>query len=147
MGNTSISVLNMLFEYTKNSVLMRNALRPTGKICKLQRPGNSELEDIVIDPLANVKDDVDEGVLVINIYVPNLDYSKIQGHPMQSDKSQPNTKRLGELSELANEAFEDGEDIWDESGEWCFKLQQDGVYADTNNQHYLNLRIEFYSIN
>ncbi|WP_316778417.1 hypothetical protein [Pedobacter antarcticus] len=142
MGYTSIVVVNMLYQYIKHSELMTSANRPKGTLCKYDRPLNSMTEDIVINGLPLIKDDVDEAVLNVNIYVPNFVFPN-----NQADKSQADTARLLVLSNLGNQAFKDGEEIWDETGEYCFKYQQDTVMPDKNNQHYLNFRIEFYSIN
>lgn len=140
MGFTSIEVMKLLKSYIVRSLLMTDVKKPNGKLCDDERPLNSELEDVTINGLALVKDDVDEAVLNVNIYVPNLKFPKDP-----ADKSQPNTARLTELSKLGNKAFLDGEEIWDDAGEYCFKYQQDTVMKDENNQRYLNFRIEFYS--
>jgi hypothetical protein len=143
MGFTSIEVVNMLKDLVAHSVLMNALDKPKGKLCKYKRPLNSAQEDVVINGLPLVKDDVDEAVLNVNIYVPNLKL------PDENDKSQPDNARLLVLSKLGNRAFtdnadEDGE-IWADAGEYCFKYQQDTVMEDDNNQHYVNFRIEFYS--
>jgi hypothetical protein len=141
MGFTSIAVVNMLNQYILHSVIMSDSKRPNGKICKFQRPQGSILEDIVINGLPLVKDDVDEAVLNVNIYVPNLVI------PNSTDRSQPDNARLLYLSKIGNDAFQNGAEIWDEAGEYCFKYQQDTVMEDDNYQYYINFRIEFYSIN
>jgi len=144
MGFTSIEVVNVLFQHIENSVLVNSLKKPNGKLCKYQKPLNSELEDVVINGLPLVKGDVDEAVLNVNIYVPNL---KLPDN--NPDRSQPDTARLLVLAKLGNQAFADGADedgeIWDEAGQYCFKYQQDTVMDDVNNMHYINFRIEFYS--
>jgi len=144
MGFTSIEVVNVLFQHIKNSVLMSDAKKPTGKLCKYQQPLNSVAEDVVINGLPLVKGDVDEAVLNVNLYVPNL---KLPDNIL--DRSQPDTARLLVLSKLGNQVFKDNADedgeIWDEDGGYCFKYQQDTVMDDANNMHYINFRIEFYS--
>jgi hypothetical protein len=141
MGYTSIAVVNMLNQYILHTALLTDLNKPNGKLCKYKRPLNSVLEDIVINGLDLIKDDIDETVLNVNIYVPNLEI------PNSTDRSQPNNKRMLYLSQLGNEAFQNGEEIWDEADEYCFRYQQDTVMVDDNNQHYINFRIEFYSTN
>jgi hypothetical protein len=141
MGYTSIAVVNMLNQYILHTALLTDLNKPNGKLCKYKRPLNSVLEDIVINGLDLIKDDIDETVLNVNIYVPNLEI------PNSTDRSQPNNKRMLYLSQLGNEAFQNGEEIWDEADEYCFRYQQDTVMEDDNNQHYINFRIEFYSTN
>jgi len=147
MGFTSIEIVNVLFKHLQNSVLMSDVKKPSGKLCKYQKPLNSILEDVVINGLPIIKGDVDEAVLNVNIYVPNILYPK--DSPLFGDRSQPDTARLLVLSKLGNQAFSDGADddgeIWDEAGGYCLKYQQDTVMEDDNNMHYINFRIEFYS--
>jgi len=140
MSNTSISALNMLYQHISHSVLMTDAKKPNGKLCKQERPLNSTLEDVVINSLGINREDVQEGVLNVNIFVPNLE---LPSNP--NDKSQPNMARLLVLATLANEALGNGEEVWEEFGNYCFNIQQDQIMQDTNNQHYLNIRVEFYS--
>jgi hypothetical protein len=121
---------------------MTDAKKPNGKLCKYERPQNSVLEDVVVNSLTLGRDDVQEGVLNVNIYVPNLE---LVSNP--SDRSQPNTARLLYLSTLGNTALGEGEEIWDETGNYTFNIQQDNVMQDENNQHYVSFRVEFYSQN
>jgi hypothetical protein len=140
MSNTSLSALNMLYQHILHSVLLTDAKKPNGKLCKLERPLNSVLEDVVINSLGLNREDVQEGVFNVNVYVPNLKLLR----PNDADKSQPDTARLLYLSTLANTALGEGEEIWEASGNYCFKLQQDQLYQDENNQHYMGYRVEFY---
>lgn len=142
MSFTSITALNMLYQHISHSVLMTDVKKPNGKLCKYQRPLNSILEDVVINSLGLNREDVQEGVLNVNIFVPNLNLPS-----NAADKSQPDTARLTYLLNLANTALGEGEEIWESTGNYCFRLQQDNLFQDENNQHYLNLRVEFYSLN
>jgi hypothetical protein len=141
MSYTSISALNMLYQHISHSVLMTDAKKPNGKLCKYERPLNSILEDVVINSLGLNREDVQEGVLNVNIFVPNL---ILPSNP--ADKGQPDTARLNYLLNLANIALGEGEEIWEATGNYCFELQQDNLFQDENNQHYLNLRVEFNSL-
>lgn len=142
MKYTTIEVINVLNQTLLHSVLMTDPKKPNGKLCKFERLDNSILEDTVINAIGLDKDDVQEGVLNVNQYVHNLVYPNDPAL-----KSQPDTARILYLSKLLNTVLGDGEEVWDESGKWCFILQQDTVMPDTNNQHYINFRVEFYLIN
>jgi hypothetical protein len=142
MSYTSLSALNMLYQHITHSVLMTDAKKPNGKLCKFERPLNSALEDVVLNSLGLNREDVQEGVLNVNIFVPNL---VLPSNP--NDKGQPDTARLLYLSNLANTALGEGDEIWEATGQYCFNLQQENLFQDENNQHYLNLRVEFYSLN
>jgi hypothetical protein len=141
MSFTSLSALNMLYQHISHSVLMTDSKKPNGKLCKLERPLNSVLEDIVINGLGLNREDVQEGLLNVNVFVPNL---ILPSSP--NDKSQPDTARLTYLLNLANIALGEGDEIWEATGQYCFNLQQENIFQDENNQHYINLRVEFYSI-
>jgi hypothetical protein len=146
MSLTSIEVVNVLYQHIKNSVLFSDAKKPNGELKKYQRPANSQKEDVVINGLPNNREVVQEGVLNINIFVKNLDPTQIPS--LNGDTSQPDTGRLLYLSKLANQALGSGNEVWNTDGSWCFKLQQDYTEPDEGtNQHYINIRIEFYSIN
>lgn len=142
MGYTSIDAVNVLFQTIKNSVLFSDINKPNGKLCKLERPLDSELEDVVINIITLGRDDVQEGVLNVNVFVPNLKFDD-----RKKDKAQPDTARLNYLLKLAITALGEGDEIWEPTGQYCFKLQQETVFPDENNQHYINIRVEFYSIN
>lgn len=141
MGYTSIDAVNVLFQTIKNGVLFSDVKKPNGKLCKFERPLDSELEDVVINVIALGRDDVQEGVLNVNVFVPNLKFDD-----RKTDKAQPDTARLNYLLKLAIQALGEGEEIWELNGQYCFKIQQETVFPDENNQHYANIRVEFYSI-
>jgi hypothetical protein len=142
MSFTSLSALNMLYQHISHSVLMTDVKKPNGKLCKLERPLNSGLEDVVINSLGLNREDVQEGILNVNVFVPNL---VLPSNP--NDKAQPDMARLLYLSNLANNALGSGSEVWEATGNYCFNMQQENVFQDENNQHYLNLRVEFYSLN
>jgi hypothetical protein len=142
MSYTSIEVVNVLYQTISNSILFTDIKKPNGELCKLERPLDSANEDVVINIIGLHRDNLQEGVLNVNVFVPNLEFPD-----RQTDKSQPDTARILYLSKLANQALGSGEDMWDSSGKWCFCIQQDMTFPDTNNQHYINFRIEFYLLN
>ena len=143
MSLTSIEVVNVLYQYVKNSVLFSDAAKPTGKLKKYQRAVNSNDEDVVINGLPINEEPVQECVLNINVYVSNYETT----NNGVIDKSEPDTERILYLSKLAKQALNNGKEIWDVAGNYCFKLQQDRIEPDDNYQHYINFRVEFYSLN
>ena len=143
MSLTSIEVVNVLYQYIKNSVLFSDAKKPTGSLKKYQRAVNSIGEDVVINGLPINQEPVQECVLNINAFVQNLSITT-NGN---IDRSEPDTARILVLSNLVKQALNNGKEIWDTAGAYCFKLQQDRVEPDENNQHYINFRVEFYSLN
>lgn len=144
---TGIEAVNLLFGHLKTTVLMTDVKKPNGKLCKLQRPENSVLEDVVINTLGLNRDPVQKGVLILNCYAPNLDPNVVPD--IGRDKNQPDTGRLLYLSKLIQSVFnEDGSEereIWI-NGDTCFELTTDDIMEDTNFQHYVSFRINFFTI-
>lgn len=139
MSKTSLDVVNILVSYIKNkSTFWSDAKKPNGLVYKLQRPDDSVKEDIVVNSLPLNRRQLQEGVLNVNVFVPNLVF------PNPLDKNQPDTARLTYLINLFNAHFEEFDG---ENGNYTFKIQQDNTLTDTNNQHYINFRIEFSSTN
>lgn len=144
MSKTTAEVINILFNHVRSSALLTDSKKPTGQLSKLRRPEGSRKEDVVIGAVGGLtKEPVQRGILVVNIFVPNLDptlYPHLNGDP-----SQPDTSRLLYLSKLFQNVID--ETVWEENGDYAFEIQQDDIDEDTNNQHYAWFRIEFYSIN
>lgn len=140
MKKTVLDSINILYQYIAISELMTGPHKPNGGLYKVQRPVNSISEDVVINSLPLNHEDIQEGVLNVNIYVPNL-VLELNGI---TDNSQPNYKRITELSAIASNVLDD---VWEASADYTFNIQQDNLFEDTNNQHYINFRIEFYSPN
>lgn len=144
---TSIEAVNLLYGYLNLSVLKTDAGRPNGELCKFERPEGSTKEDQVINTLGLNREPVQKGVLVLNIYVKNLDPA--QNPDIGTGKNRPDTARILVLSKLVNSLF--GSDGTEESEIWidnsvCFEVTSDDVFADNNNQHYISFRINFFTI-
>lgn len=138
MAKGANDVVNILYLYIRNIPLMTAEKKVNGGLYKYSRPINSTLEDVVINPLAISGEDVQEGVAVVNIYVPNINLN-LNG---LVDSSQPNTKRITELTNLAIDSFLE---FWPPDGDYCFEMENNNVFPDENNQHYISIRIRFYS--
>jgi hypothetical protein len=139
---TSLDVVNILYAYIKSSILKTGPKKVNGGLYKFKRPIGSAKEDIIINSLPLNDEQLQEGVFNINIFVPNQSLN-LAGTDV-TDNSLPNTDRLTELIRMAKQVLSS---IDDQSGEYSFNLQQENIIEDTNNQHYINLRLEFYSIN
>ncbi len=143
MAITSLEMLNILYVHINSGALMTDPKKPDGKLRKFQRPQDSKKEDVVIGTLGNNREAVQKGVLLFNIYVPNLNpllYPSLDG-----DRSQPDTARLLYLSKLAQSCIPD--EVWANDGSYVLEITHESIYEDTNNQHYVGFRIDFFTIN
>lgn len=105
-----------------------------GAIYKLRRPVNSKKEDVVINSVTIGEGNVQAGVVNVNIHVPDIKV-KIDG----DTQSQPNTKRLGELTALA---FGILEEVC--SDEYSFYIASSNIIEESEiNSHFQNIRIIF----
>lgn len=144
---TSIEAINLFYNYVNTSVMVTDSKKPNGELCKKERPEGSTKEDMVIDSLGINRDPVQEGVLLFNIYVNNLDPAI--NPSIGTGRNRPDTSRIGYLSKLFNSLFPD--DGSEESQVWvnqdtCFSVTSDDLFADVNNQHYISFRINFLTI-
>ncbi|WP_231489913.1 hypothetical protein [Pedobacter sp. Leaf170] len=142
MSVTTAGAINILFEYLKNSEVLSDEKKVNGHLYKMQRPLNSSKEDVVINAITMGRESVQNGILNVNAYCKNQTLT-LPG--ALSDNSQPDYTRLDEISNLLNKALGEGREIYLNNGSYCFKVQQDVIIPDENEQHYVNFRIEFYS--
>lgn len=141
MSLTARDAAQIVFDHLQNSVLFTDVLRPTGELYHSgERPQGSDKEDVVINIIGLNRAVIQRGRLNVNIYVNNL---KVWNNGAW-DYTQPNTLRLAILSRLANQALEE---VGDPTGNWTFTVLDDTDYPDTNNQHYLNFRVDFRAVN
>jgi hypothetical protein len=133
---TTLDAVDIVWKFLDASSL-KTAI--TGKIYKNQRPLDSEAEDVVINSLPINNGQVQEGVMNVNIFVPNK--------PQQISERQDNTiadhARLKELATLATGLLKD---IFLVATDCGFDVQQQSVIED-GETHFVNIRIDFYSIN
>lgn len=136
---TSLDAIDIIWQTLHGSSL---ASAVSGGIYKLSRPVNSIKEDVVINSITLNSDQLQEGVLNVNIHVPNLSLS-IDG---VVDNSQPNFSRLKTLTSIAVGILTD---VWAVDGNYNFNVQEPGnpIEEPDINQHYSNIRIEFISVN
>ncbi|TDQ79585.1 hypothetical protein [Sphingobacterium yanglingense] len=144
---TSIEAGNMLFSFLGKSILMTDINKPSGELCKFERAEGSTKEDIVINTLGLNREPVQKGVLIVNIYVSNLDPAKIPN--IGTGRNRPDTARLLYLSKLFQSVFNDNDETVSEvwiNQDTCFEITSDDQFSDVNNQHYISFRINFFTI-
>lgn len=102
----------------------------TGGIFKTRRPKDSPKEDIVVRTLALNADQVQEGVINVNIHVPNL--------KLTSDSTQADEDRFSEITEVVLAALKDyrGFDYW-------FTIKVPGLLYPDGNDWFSNIQIEY----
>jgi len=127
---SSLDVVDLLYVLIKNSALNAEI---SGLVCKYKRPINSENEDIVINSLPVNKQDVQRGMLNVNIHVPDL---QLPGTPIDR---QPDTARLRTLTNMTIELLEEYY-----GAAYLFEVDDDNVLPDENN-HFSNIRVSFFS--
>ena len=109
-----------------------------GGLYKMKRPVNSIAEDAVINSLGMPNKDVQQGVVNLNIHLPNLSL-EING---KQDNSQPDFIRAQQLAALAIQQVKEfyTEDYW-------FVFQQQNIIQSDDTEIIVNIRIDFYSQN
>lgn len=106
----------------------------TGGLYKLQRPDDSTKEDIVINSLPIVAGDVDQCVINVNVYIPDLQIS-IAGKP----QTQPDFARMKQLTDYGKLVLEEYT-----SQTFRFFIDNIGVFREQSiNQHYINFRLSY----
>lgn len=145
---TTLEVIDILYLLLKNSQLFSDSKRPTGELLKGDRYEDSKLEDVVLDAIGGIsKAPVQKAVLLVNVYVNNLDPALIPN--IGKGRNVRDSARLKYLARLVQQVFggdgsEEG-DLW--VGETCFEVSSDEVFEDEgNDQHYVSFRINCYTI-
>lgn len=135
---TSFDAIDAVYQQLANAAVMNYI---TGNIYKVSRPINASddaKEDIVINSLGMPNADVQQGVVNVNIYVPNPSL-EING---RQDNTQPAFVRLQQLTALVIEQVKEFY-----SGEYWFLYQQDIPLQAQTSEHAINIRVDFFSIN
>jgi hypothetical protein len=108
----------------------------TGKLSKRKRPHASKNEDIVISVLANSNRQVQVATVNVNIYVADI---TVDNQPEED------TVRIEQLSQLAYNLFKV---FWGPNSEYRCCLTEQRVYeAEGSNEHIINNRIEYKTLN
>lgn len=131
MIKTEIQIERDFYSFVENSDLGKAI---EGKVYRSEmRPADAKTEDLVIKFLAGLDGQIQTGVVILNLYVPDI--------PFGSDgKYAPNKSRIGELEELILSFIES-------AGDDEYLLESDGspstVYNDEIEQHFIYSRIKF----
>lgn len=136
---STLEIVDIMYAKTEGSAL-HQALLPGGEIYKGQRPVSSQNEDVVINCLPIPNQQLQQTIVNVNIHAPDKEINIGGAVSRVADY-----KRLKELTEIAIAFYEE-----DYSGDdYYFELQQqtDPIEDEEAGSHYVNLRIEFYSIN
>ena len=133
MKKTEIQIERDFYQFIKDSDLGA-ALRGTVYRSEM-RPTDATDEDLVIKFLAGTDDQIQRGTVVLNLYVPDIDYT--DGRKV-ADK-----KRIGELQELIL-------DFVDTCDDNDYLIELDGTPYSTINtdieQHLIVTRLKFQRI-
>jgi hypothetical protein len=102
----------------------------TGGIFKARRPKDSKLEDIVVRTLAINGDQVQEGLVNVNVHVPNLQ--------LTDDSTQPDEDRFTAITNIVLAALNDyrGFDFW-------FTIKVPGLLYPDGNNWFSNIQVEY----
>jgi hypothetical protein len=136
----SSQAVTSIYHHLKASELMTGDLKPNGDLYKYRRPLNSEMEDVVINSLPFDREALLQGTININIHVPNL---KVEINGIVDD-SQPDLARLEALTDLALDLLKD---VWSHDGQHYFNALQENLVQDSNSSCYMNIRVDFRSVN
>lgn len=130
MIKTETQIERDFYSFVKNSDLGK-AIR--GKVYRSEmRPTNATTEDLIVKFLAGLDEQVQTGVVIFNLYVPDIPYT--------DGRMVPDRKRIGELQELILSFVETagGTEYW---------LSTDATPTTMRNeeieQHFIYARIKF----
>ena len=133
---SNLTAVDIMFSHLKGSPL-ESAI--TGNIRKHRRIANSSKEDVVINSLALNNEQLQKGVLNVNIHVPNL--SIPTESPQVMDTEYPNSERLNYLTSLSIPILKDK---W--GTDYNFDIEQIHLITEEDSS-FNNIRITFYAIN
>lgn len=105
----------------------------TGGIWLLRRPKNSAKEDIVVNVITMNADPMQEGVLNVNIHVPNL--------VLATDDTQPDIERM---DKIATALIPKLADIW--GPDWNFRIEEPATPVPDGNNWFMNIRIRYWGL-
>lgn len=96
------------------------------------RPNDAETEDLVVKFLAGLDEQIQSGVVILNLYVPDIAY--------QNGRKVIDHKRIGELQELINSFVNDNQntEYWMQTDTTPTTMQNQEI-----EQHFIYARIKF----
>lgn len=134
---TGFTAVDVIFDKLKSGTLVSEI---NGEIYKDRRAANSIKEDVVINCITLNNTQLQQGVVNVNIHVPNLSIKKNK----VIDDSQPDRSRL---NALANIALDDLTETY--GTDYNFNVQQAPLLIrdESGGDHYVNIRLDFFAIN
>lgn len=131
---TTLDVVDDLYQ-ALNYTDIKNAI--DGDIYKHRRLLNSRKVDIVINSLPINSEQLQTCIANVNIHVPDIEVN-VDGNI----DYQPDHVKLKELASLVMLYLE----VWE--GDYHFSVQQQTIFKeDEANEHFVNIRVNYYSIN
>lgn len=110
----------------------------SGDVYKHKRPVGSTKEDTVIEALANINLDLQVSIVNVNIHVPDLVIAANGAQEAQADHVRLKTLANAAITGLTQKAGSD----------FIFDVQQQILVEDQDaGEHYINIRLQFFSIN
>lgn len=130
MIKTEIQVERDFYSFVKRSKLGK-AIK--GSVYRSDmRPANAQTEDLIVKFLAGLDEQVQSGVVIFNLYVPDI--------PHADGRKVPNKNRIGELEELILAFVETagGTEYWLETDATPTTMRNEEI-----EQHFIYARIKF----
>ncbi|MDP3561728.1 MAG: hypothetical protein Q8R83_06095 [Legionellaceae bacterium] len=112
---------------------VKTAVNLTGAIHLWNEPLNSDLENIVVKTLGLSADQMQEGVINVNIHVPNLN--------LTDDNSQPNRPRFNTIGASCIQALDSFFGV-----NFNFSIESPGVLVPDGKDWFMNIRLRYYSV-
>ncbi len=117
---------------------LASEIKPGG-VFKHQAPINSLNEDVVINILAVDNAQLQSGVAVVNLYVPN---QSLRINNIESTRHTDHAR----LKILTAMALKELDEFWNSAEDYFFELEQHNIEEDEVGT-FLSIRLKFYSIN
>lgn len=130
MIKTETQIERDFYSFVKNSDLGK-AIR--GKVYRSEmRPTNATTEDLIVKFLAGLDEQVQTGVVILNLYVPDI--------PHADGRMVPDKNRIGKLEELLLAFVETagGTEYWLETDTTPTTMRNEEI-----EQHFIYARIKF----
>ncbi|OLY92507.1 hypothetical protein SAMN05444008_102373 [Cnuella takakiae] len=133
---TTLHFVDKAYERVKASQLAQVV---SGSVFKYQKPKGWAGEAVVINSLPVSAEQVQTGLININVFVPDLKLTI----GAQGPELQPNTARLSELADMAVETLKS----WYQDGTDYSIEAQSLIKDDEGDNHYINFRVRVYALN
>lgn len=143
MKKTASEFISTIKKYIKASALFTDVHKPNGIVAS-KRLDNSETEDVIVNSSSLGFEQVQDGMMNINLYVKNL-HMRMNPSDATSgfDDSQPDDERIAYLDRILTNVIMNYDDLApDNSDGYSITLQQVVHLDAAENWTCLNYRIE-----